>query len=136
MNKNKFYILAYQILRVGLGVSMFTHGASRLGPNFQSFVLSLDKMFSVSILPDFLVTLTAYMIVPTEIVVGVLLLLGIAIVPTLLTGSGLMFILLFGMGLLQKWDIVAVQLFYVLLYSVLLAFAEQNQPIWKLKNIK
>jgi thiosulfate dehydrogenase [quinone] large subunit len=68
-----------------------------------------------------LVYATGFLIAIGEASIGLLLLLGWLLRPALVAGALLMILLLFGVGLLQKWDIAALQLSYLAFYAALLA---------------
>jgi hypothetical protein len=66
MKPNTRFQIAYQTLRIALGLDIFMHGFARLGANFAPFAAGLLSQFKATILPEWLVTLTAYSIVPAE----------------------------------------------------------------------
>jgi thiosulfate dehydrogenase [quinone] large subunit len=118
--------LGYLVLRLATGIDLVGHGAVRLFWTYQAFHSALLKSFASSPLPEAVVTLTARVVPPLELLLGLALTAGWQTRRTLLVASGLMFALILGSCLLQTWDIVAIQLFYVLVYSVLLAFRKCN----------
>lgn len=113
--------LGFLLLRLGLGVNLFLHGLGRFGANWDKFQTWISTLFADSPLPTSLVTLAGNIIPPAEFLLGLLLILGFK-TKWASFGSGLLFInLIFGMSLLQKWDIVGLQMTY-LLFSFLLLF--------------
>ncbi|MGC2283460.1 MAG: DoxX family membrane protein, partial [Candidatus Acidiferrales bacterium] len=117
--------LGYLVLRFILGLSIFMHGLSRL-PHLQEFADGLVKMFADTALPAMLVHSFGLALVFVEAAVGLLLLLGLWTQEALLVGSATMALLVFGTALRSDWNIVAIQLLYALIYSVLLAELEYN----------
>ena len=114
--------LAHALARIGLGINIAIHGLARIGI-ISTFAEDTVKMFARTFLPSPLVRATAYCIPPVESVIGLLLIAGLFLRPMLILGLLLMFQLMFGMGLLQQWQIVGLQLFYVGFYALLLATA-------------
>ena len=120
--KERDLALAHGFARIGLGLNIATHGLTRLGM-ISSFAAETVKMFSPTFLPPLLVNATAYLIPPAELGIGLFLIAGLFLRPTLMLGLLLMFQLMFGITLLQQWPISGLQLFYVSFYAVLLATA-------------
>ena len=89
--------LAYLILRLTMGVNMFTHGVARL-LDLEKFNMWMIGQFSDTILPEFLVSLSSYMIPFAELIIGVLLILGLFTSRALLLGALLITVLVFGSG--------------------------------------
>jgi thiosulfate dehydrogenase [quinone] large subunit len=117
--------LGYLVLRCALGLSIFMHGLVRL-PHLQEFADGLVKMFADTPLPAMLVRSFGLGLVFVEAAVGLLVLLGLWTQEALLVGSATMAALLFGTALRNDWNIVAIQLLYVVIYAVLLAVREYN----------
>jgi thiosulfate dehydrogenase [quinone] large subunit len=112
--------LAHALARFGLGINLALHGLTRI-PKFAEFAAHLQTQFAPTILPSPLVSASAYGIVTAECVVGVLLLLGWKLRATLVGGSLLMCILLFGTCLVQNWTVAGDQLVYLAFFAALLA---------------
>ncbi|MFB6356201.1 MAG: MauE/DoxX family redox-associated membrane protein [bacterium] len=108
------------MLRVVMGINMFTHGAVRLFGDYSGFVGWVEKTFSGTILPGILVTGVGWAIPPIEFVIGILLVTGTLTFSALLASGGLMSVLVFGMCLKQNWGTVADQMIYTGLFSALL----------------
>src|SRR5277367_401423 len=102
--KERDLALAHGFARIGLGLNIATHGLTRLGM-IPGFAAETVKMFSPTFLPPLLVNATAYLIPPAELVIGLFLIAGLFLRPTLALGLLLMFQLMFGMTLLQQWQI-------------------------------
>ena len=117
--------LAYFVLRAATGLALLGHGLIRV-LNFSRFHDSIANEFEATFLPRLLVSFTGYVIPPAELILGVLLLVGVKTRETLLAASLLMAVLVFGSCVLQNWNAVAIQLFYFLIYSILIAFRSYN----------
>ena len=126
--------LAYFVLRVATGLDLFGHGFIRLAGNLSAFQSWLTDQFAKTFLPHALVSFTGYVIPPAELILGLLLMAGFKTREALLTASALMGVLLFGSCVAQNWNVVAIQLFYFLVYSVLIAFRAQNA--WSLDSLR
>ena len=118
--------LAYTLFRVFMAINMFWHGAIRLGPAYSAFVEATQAQFAETWLPMWLVTLEARLIPGVEVVVGVLLLVGFKTRWAIAAAMILMYTLVFGMIILQNWEIVARHLIYALSFYVLLHNIEFN----------
>ncbi len=68
--------LAYVVLRLTLGISIFVHGAGRILRGVQNFVSVTGKEFVTTPLPPTLVHLFLTIVPYAEAVIGVLILLG------------------------------------------------------------
>ena len=112
--------LAHGLARVALGLSIAMHGYSRL-PILVGFANGMVKQFAPTFLPSPLVYITGFGIAIGESVIGTLLVFGVFLRPTLMIGTLLMLLLIFGSTLIQQWEIVSVQLIYVAFYVGLLA---------------
>ena len=113
-------VLSHALLRLALGISMLVHGLVRIGGNFWPFVDSTVKLFTSSPLPHFLLRISAMIIPPVEVLIGVLLILGLWTRFAVVLGSFEMCALIAGMSLLEQWEIVAIQLAYAFFFVVLL----------------
>jgi thiosulfate dehydrogenase [quinone] large subunit len=120
-------VLAYTMFRLFMGLNMFMHGAVRLGPNYEAFIIWTQGVFAESWLPMWLVTLEARLIPGVEIAVGVLLFLGFKTRPALILAIVLMATLVFGMNVLQNWELVNRHVIYVIAFYLLLHNLEFNQ---------
>jgi thiosulfate dehydrogenase (quinone) large subunit len=112
--------LAHGLARVALGLNIAIHGYGRL-PNLTGFANGMAKQFAATFLPNPLVYITGLGIPIGEAVIGTLLFFGVFCRPTLVIGTLLMLLLIFGSSLMQQWEIVSVQMIYVAFYVGLLA---------------
>jgi thiosulfate dehydrogenase (quinone) large subunit len=117
--------LAFVSLRFTLGLNILMHGAVRLRI-LSAFARGMLKQFAETPLPAFTVKVFAYGLPFVEALVGMLLLLGLWTRGALLFGALIMSALVFGTALLSDWNTLAIQMHYVVIYAVLLAFREYN----------
>lgn len=118
--------LGYLVLRLALGFNILLHGATRFGANYQKFIDWDAQQFAGSPLPDWSVNAFSHCVPPLEFIIGLLLVLGLATRYVAVAGSLLMMALMFGMSILQKWEIVGLQMNYVLFYFILIFLNEHN----------
>src|ERR1700730_16050020 len=86
--------LGYLVLRLATGIDLLGHGAIRLFWGYQAFHFALLKYFAGSRLPEAVVSLTARVVPPLELLLGLALVAGWQTRRTLLIASGLMFALI------------------------------------------
>ena len=125
--------LAYLILRLTMGVNMFTHGVARL-LDLEKFNTWMIGQFSNTILPEFLVSLSSYMIPFAELIIGVLLILGLFTSRALLLGALLITILVFGSGLQENWNVMSSHMIYAVFFFILSYMIELNK--FSLDNLR
>lgn len=120
-------VLAYTMFRLFMGLNMFMHGAVRLGANYQTFIAWVQGVFAESWLPQWLVTLEAHLIPGVEIVIGVMLFLGLKTRIALVAAFVLMATLVFGMIVVQDWELVSRHLIYAIALYLLMHNMEYNE---------
>jgi len=113
-------VIAYTLLRIVLGINFFNHGFTRLG-NIPGFAQSMVDLFQDTFIPEPLVRAPALLVPIVEFIVGFLVTLGLATQAALVTGFGLMIVLMYGVTLLQNWDTATSQLIYCLVFFILIA---------------
>ena len=123
--RNSDIVLAYTFLRLVFGINMFVHGLVRL-PNISGFVESQVGLYKEIAIPPLLIAGPAYLIPIVEFAVGILLILGLQTRKALIANFLLMMTLMFGVCLLQKWDIAGSQLIYNIILFILLAGCSFN----------
>jgi len=116
-----------------MGVNMFTHGVARL-LDLEKFNMWMIGQFSDTILPEFLVSLSSYMIPFAELIIGVLLILGLFTSRALLLGALLITILVFGSGLQENWNVMSSQMIYAVFFFILSYMIELNK--FSLDNLR
>lgn len=125
-SKQKTIELAYLILRLTMGVNMFTHGVARL-LDIDKFNGWLISQFSNTILPEFIVSISSYVIPFVELIIGVLLILGLFTSRALLVGAFLIVALVFGSGLQENWNVMSSQMIYAIFFFILSYLIELNR---------
>ena len=120
-------VLAYTMLRLFMGLNMFMHGAVRLGPGYEQFITWTQGVFAESWLPVWLVTLEARLIPGVEIAIGVMLFLGFRTRLALMMAVGLLATLVFGMNVVQNWELVSRHIIYVVVFYVLMHNRAYNE---------
>jgi len=113
---------AYLLLRLVTGLDFFMHSFARIftGTHLSGFAQGMVKSMASTPLPPSLTLATGYLIPCVELLIGTLLLLGLFTRATLTLALLLMFVLMFGIGLKQDWNVAASQLLYALVLALLL----------------
>ncbi len=125
-NSNFDFSLAHALLRLGLGINLFTHGLARL-PNLAGFTAHLQETMAKTWLPLPLVSAAGYTIPFVELTTGALLIFGLFLRPALVLGFLFMIVLMLGVCLAQNWTVAAEQLIYMLVFAALLASARHDR---------
>ena len=125
-SKQKTIELAYLILRLTMGVNMFTHGVARM-LNIEGFNSWMVGQFSKTILPEFMVSISSYLIPFAELIIGIFLILGLFTCRALLAGALLIVVLVFGSGLQENWNVMSSQMIYAIFFFMLSYFIELNR---------
>jgi thiosulfate dehydrogenase [quinone] large subunit len=118
-------VTAYTLLRVLIGVNFFNHGFVRLG-NIPGFAQSMVDLFQDTFVPEPLVRGPALLVPIVELIGGLLIAIGFATFPALVTVFGLMIVLTYGVTLIQNWDAATSQLVYALVLFIVLAARSFN----------
>jgi thiosulfate dehydrogenase [quinone] large subunit len=123
---------AYLLLRLITGLDFFMHGFSRIftGTHLGGFAQGMVKSMSSTQLPPSAVLATGYAIPCVELLIGTLLLLGLFTRATLTLALFLMFVLMFGIGLKQDWNVASQQLLYALVLAILLFTRNPYDQSW------
>jgi len=119
--------LAYLLFRLAVGMSMAIHGLIRIAHGPGQFAAELAKQFAASPLPAGLVYAFGLCLVWFEALVGILLLLGLFTEVAAAASALEMVVLIFGSALQQNWTLVMLQLFYALLFYILLLKITDNR---------
>src|ERR1700760_237096 len=124
--------LAYFLLRLIAGMDFFGHGFARIftGTHLRGFAHGMAGEMAKSPLPASLVLATGYVVPCVELVIGVLLLAGVATRYALIAAMLLMVVLMFGITMKQEWNVAEQQLFYGLVLAVLLYGRERLDLSW------
>ncbi|HTZ60909.1 MAG TPA: MauE/DoxX family redox-associated membrane protein [Acidobacteriaceae bacterium] len=118
--------MAYLLLRAVIGLNILMHGISRIHAGLSTFADGMVGMFKQTPLPGPLVHVFGLSLPWAEAVIGFMLLTGAGTRVALIVASLMILCLTFGVGLRQDWQVAGLQLTYVLIYAVLLAFREYN----------
>lgn len=118
--------LAYVLLRIIVGINYFNHGFSRLG-NIPGFVDAMAGAMAGAWMPEPWVRITAFLVSPVELIVGLLLILGLFTRISLIAAFILMAILMYGVTIVQNWDTASSQLIYNIVLFILLAGLGYNR---------
>jgi thiosulfate dehydrogenase [quinone] large subunit len=123
---------AYLLLRLVTGLDFFMHGFSRIftGTHLSGFASGMVKSMAGTPLPPALTLATGYIIPCVELLIGTLLLLGLFTRATLTAALLLMFVLMFGIGLKQDWNVAGQQLLYAFVLALLLFARHPYDQSW------
>lgn len=124
--------IAFLLLRLAIGASMFGHGLVRL-PKLNGFSHWMVGQFERSMLPSSLVTPFSYVLPILEFLIGLFLLTGLFTRVSLIAGGLVMFVLILGTTLIENWDALGSQLIHVAFFAILLHFIESNT--WALDKL-
>jgi thiosulfate dehydrogenase (quinone) large subunit len=125
-------VWAYVLLRGLTGLDYFGHGFARIftGTHLSGFAHGMVHTMAATPLPSPLTLAMGYVIPCVELVVGTLLLLGAGVRIGLFTAFLQMFVLMFGISLLQEWNIAGLQLQYGLVLAILLFGRSEYDASW------
>jgi thiosulfate dehydrogenase [quinone] large subunit len=110
---------AHTLLRWLLGVNIATHGLVRIA-HVDRFAADLARGFAGTWLPGPVVHGFGWVLPPAELIIGTLVIVGLALRPALIAGALLMIVLMFGICLRQQWEIAGLQLIYGFAYTWLI----------------
>jgi thiosulfate dehydrogenase [quinone] large subunit len=124
--------LAYLLLRLIAGMDFFGHGFARIftGTHLGGFAHWMVGDMAKSPLPAPLVLATGYLVPCVELLIGVLLLAGLATRFALLVALLLILVLMFGITMKQEWNVAGQQLLYGLVLALLLYGREPLDLSW------
>jgi thiosulfate dehydrogenase [quinone] large subunit len=124
------YVLAFTTLRLALGINELLHGVTRIfmGAGLGAFVTMTQTQFENTPLPVWQVRAFATVVPISELIIGVLLLAGLWTRWALVFAAVLMLGIIFGTAMRGDWQIVFLQMFYSLLYSVMLMW--RRYDVW------
>ncbi len=114
--------VAHALARIGLGINLLMHGLPRM-VRWREFAEHVSTQFAHPPLPvpGVAVGVVVYGIPPLETVLGVFLILGLALRPTLVAGMLALFPIILGTNLIGDYATAGTQLVYLGFYAVLLA---------------
>jgi thiosulfate dehydrogenase [quinone] large subunit len=121
-------VIAYTILRVSFGANIMLHGVSRIVMGHGAFLAYLTHYFEkASYVPVGMLSLFATVQPWVELILGLLLMIGLATRFSLIAGGLVILSLVIGTNLAQDWLVSGLQLIYAFLYYYLLAHLDQNR---------
>jgi thiosulfate dehydrogenase [quinone] large subunit len=121
-------VIAYTILRVSFGANIMLHGVSRIVMGHAAFLAYLTHYFEkASYVPVGILSLFATVQPWVELILGLLLMIGLATRFSLIAGGLVILSLVIGTNLAQDWLVSGLQLIYAFLYYYLLAHLDQNR---------
>lgn len=118
--KTRDIVAAYTLLRIVVGINYFNHGATRI-LNIPGFMDSMVNTMQDSWIPEFLVRINAVLVPPVELIVGALIIIGLYTRGSLIACFILMAVLMYGVTIIQNWDVAGSQLVYNIVLFILLA---------------
>jgi thiosulfate dehydrogenase (quinone) large subunit len=126
VNQESDRALAYLLMRLTIGTSLFGHGLIRL-PKLGAFHAQLTDEFKTSILPATLVSVSSYALPFAEFVTGLLLLAG-ALTRVAAVAAGLvMIVLVFGSTTIEHFGVIGDQLVHASFLAAVVAFRSHNR---------
>ena len=121
-------VIAYTILRVSFGANIMLHGVSRIVMGHAAFLAYLTHYFEkASYVPVGMLSIFATVQPWVELILGLLLMVGLATRFSLIAGGLVILSLVIGTNLAQDWLVSGLQLIYAFLYYYLLAHLDQNR---------
>lgn len=123
---------AYVLLRLVTGMDFFGHGFARIftGTHLSGFAHWMVGDMAKAPLPASLVLATGFVVPCVELLIGALLLTGVATRFALTLGFLLLLVLMFGVTMKQDWNVAGQQLLYGLVLAVLLYGRERLDLSW------
>ncbi len=109
-----------------MGVNYFNHGITRIHA-IPEFTDSMVKAMAGAWMPEALVRMTATCVPPVELVFGLFLIAGLFTRLSLMVLFLLMVVLMYGVTIVQNWDVASSQLIYNIVLFILLAGLGYNQ---------
>jgi len=121
-------VIAYTILRISFGANIMLHGVSRIVMGHAAFLAYLTHYFEkASYVPVSMLSVFATVQPWVELILGLLLMIGLATRFSLIAGALVIMCLVFGTNLAQDWLVSGLQLIYAFLYYYLLVHLDQNR---------
>ncbi len=117
--------LAYLLVRLAIGTTIFGHGLVRL-PKLEAFARGTVESFEQSVLPAAVVLPFGYFIVFAEFVTGLLLLIGLFTRQAAFAAGLLMVLLIAGTSLIENWGAIPSQLLHTAFLVVVLHWYPSN----------
>jgi thiosulfate dehydrogenase (quinone) large subunit len=121
-------VIAYTILRISFGANIMLHGVSRVVMGHAAFLAYLTHYFEKApYVPAGMLSIFATVQPWVELILGLLLMIGLATRLSLIGGGLVILALVIGTNLAQDWLVSGLQLIYAFLYYYLFAHLDQNR---------
>ena len=121
-------VIAYTILRISFGANIMLHGVSRIVMGHAAFLAYLTHYFEKApYVPAGMLSIFATVQPWVELILGLLLVIGLATRFSLIAGGLVIMSLVLGTNLAQDWLVSGLQLIYAFLYYYLLVHLDQNR---------
>jgi len=121
-------VIAYTILRISFGANIMLHGVSRIVMGHAAFLAYLTHYFEKApYVPAGMLSVFATVQPWVELILGLLLVIGLATRFSLIAGGLVIMSLVLGTNLAQDWLVSGLQLIYAFLYYYLLGHLDQNR---------
>ncbi|MEZ0607972.1 DoxX family membrane protein [Fibrella sp. WM1] len=118
--------LAYLLLRLTIGINFSFHAISRFAKGVGAFRDKMVADFSQTPLPGFAVYVFGTALSYIELILGLLLTIGLFTRVSAFAAGVLMMALTVGTSFQQKWDVVASQLIYSIIFFILIWAHQSN----------
>ncbi|OBJ08443.1 DoxX family protein [Mycobacterium sp. 1465703.0] len=118
--------VAYLLLRLTIGASLFGHGLVRM-PKLAAFHTQMVSEFKTSMIPAVLVSVCSYALPFAELITGVLLLAGLLTRAAAIVGGLVMIILVLGATSIEHFNVIGEQLVHALFFVSVIAFRGHNR---------
>jgi thiosulfate dehydrogenase [quinone] large subunit len=129
------YVLAFFTLRLALGINELMHGVTRIfmGAGLGGFLAFAQNQFKDTPLPVWQVRSFSAVVPIAELIIGVLLILGLWTRWALAFAAVLMLGIIFGTAVRSDWQLVFLQMFYSLLYALMLVW--RRYDAWSVDSL-
>jgi thiosulfate dehydrogenase [quinone] large subunit len=118
--------LAYLLVRLTIGASLFGHGLVRM-PKLAAFHAQMMGEFTKSMLPTVGVSACSYTLPFAELIIGALLLAGALTRVAALAGGLVMIVLVLGATSIEHFNVIGDQLVHALFLVGVIAFHGHNR---------
>ncbi|WBL22552.1 DoxX family protein [Zunongwangia sp. HRR-M8] len=123
--------LAFLLARITLGINFFLHGFVRI-PKLEAFANGIIQGFEGKMLPLSLVEIFAYAIPFIEVILGVLIIFGIASKKSLTATAIFIIMLITGCAFKEDWSAIGTQMLYALFIFFLIK--NLKYEVWAVKK--
>lgn len=118
--------LAYLLVRLTIGASLFGHGLVRM-PKLAAFHAQMMGEFTTSMLPTVGVSVCSYGLPIAELITGALLLAGALTRAAAIAGGLMMIVLVLGATSIEHFNVIGDQLVHALFLVSVIAFHGHNR---------